>query len=86
MIFTVYVLYSEKHKRKYIGYTSDLIQRFYSHNSLATKAYTNRYRPWVVLHTEHFETIEEALYREKQLKGGQGRAWIINISFHYIKA
>jgi len=75
-MFTVYILYSDKYKKKYIGYTTDLIQRFRSHNLLATKGYTIRYRPWVILHTEIFESLEDALLREKQLKGGQGRQWI----------
>ena len=75
-MFTVYVLYSEIHGKKYIGYTSDLIERFRSHNELGTKGYTMRYRPWKVLHTEVFSTKKEALKREAQLKGGQGRQWI----------
>ena len=75
-MFTVYVLYSEKHKTKYIGYTSNLLERFKSHNSLGTKGFTLKYRPWKVLHTEVFETQNEAIKREKQLKGGQGRKWI----------
>ncbi|MBL7837405.1 MAG: GIY-YIG nuclease family protein [Bacteroidetes bacterium] len=75
-MFTVYVLYSEKYKKNYIGYTSNLIERFKSHNVLGTKGYTIRYRPWKVLHTEVFETQNEAMLREKQLKSGQGREWI----------
>ena len=75
-MFTVYVLYSEKFRKKYIGYTGDLMERFKSHNRLSTESYTSRYRPWKVLHTEVFETKEAAMKREKQLKGGQGRQWI----------
>lgn len=75
-MFTVYILYSEKYKKKYIGYTSNLLERFKSHNEQGTKGYTLRYRPWLVLHTEIFETKIEALRREKELKGGRGRAWI----------
>jgi putative endonuclease len=75
-MFTVYILYSVHFKKKYIGYTSDLIQRYRSHNMLATKGYTIRYRPWIVIHTEYFETKSEAIIREKQLKNGQGRQWV----------
>ncbi|MDI1235089.1 MAG: GIY-YIG nuclease family protein [bacterium] len=75
-MFTVYILYSSVHHQKYIGYTSDLIQRFYSHNKLATKGYTIKYRPWVVILTEVFESKEMALAREKSLKSGKGREWI----------
>ncbi|WP_225871370.1 GIY-YIG nuclease family protein [Pedobacter cryotolerans] len=40
MIFTVYVLYSIKFDKIYVGYTSDLEQRLLSHNVFATKGYT----------------------------------------------
>ncbi|WP_084163759.1 GIY-YIG nuclease family protein [Olivibacter sitiensis] len=33
--FTVYVLYSEKHDKIYIGFTSNLPERLRSHNELA---------------------------------------------------
>lgn len=75
-MFTVYILYSNKYKKKYIGYTSNLIERFRSHNELGTKGFTIKYRPWVVLHTEIFETKSEAITRENELKSGQGRSWI----------
>ncbi|MBV8389836.1 MAG: GIY-YIG nuclease family protein, partial [Mucilaginibacter sp.] len=55
-MFTVYVLYSQKFNKIYIGYTSDLAHRFLSHNQLATKGYTIKFRPWVIAHTEEFET------------------------------
>ncbi|MHA8075018.1 GIY-YIG nuclease family protein, partial [Aquirufa sp. TARAVU-A1A] len=34
------VLYSATFDKIYIGYTSDLISRFHSHNSLAKSGYT----------------------------------------------
>nr|WP_246581604.1 hypothetical protein [Echinicola shivajiensis] len=34
--------------------TSDLINRFHSHNSFAKKGFTFRYRPWIVIHTEKY--------------------------------
>ena len=76
MEFIVYVLYSEKYKKIYIGYTSNLIERYKSHNYLGTKGYTIKYRPWKVIYSEFFSSELEALKREKSLKGGQGRQWI----------
>ena len=70
-------LYSESHNVFYKGITSNLIQRFKSHNELATKGYTLKYRPWKVVHVEFFITKKEALIRERFLKSGAGRAWII---------
>ena len=75
-MFTVYVLFSRKYSKIYIGYTSDLDARFLSHNHLATKGFTVKFRPWEIVHTENFEIKSEALKREKALKGGQGRKFI----------
>ena len=77
--FTVYVLYSPSSGRTYTGFTSNLEQRILSHNSLATKGYTLKFRPWVVIHTELFQSKQEAMAREKQLKTGAGRQFIKNI-------
>ena len=66
MNYTVYCLYSTKYDKIYVGYTSDLISRFHSHNSLATKGYTLRYRPWIVVYTEELESKSAAMKREKE--------------------
>jgi len=44
--FVVYILYSEKFMKTYTGFTSNLIERFKSHNFLETKGYTPKFRPW----------------------------------------
>jgi putative endonuclease len=75
-MFTVYVLYSPTFGKTYTGFTSSLSQRLESHNSLATKGYTLKYRPWILLFSEEFETKTEALKREKELKSGKGRDFI----------
>ena len=75
-MFTVYVLYSEKFDRLYIGFTSNLENRLLSHNYLSKKGFTTKFRPWKLLHSEKFESKKEAMAREKQLKSGQGRQWI----------
>lgn len=75
-MFTVYILYSVSFKKIYIGFTSDITSRLKSHNELATKGYTLRYRPWTIIHTEAFDTKKEAMLREKWLKSGVGRNWI----------
>ncbi|GGA88791.1 hypothetical protein GCM10008015_31670 [Flavobacterium palustre] len=74
--FVVYILYSEKFKKTYVGYTSTLLERFKSHNQLATKGYTIKFRPWKVIHVEFFSSKSEAMKREKHLKTGIGRDFI----------
>jgi len=75
-MFTVYVLYSEIFKKLYIGYTSNIEQRFLSHNQLSKKGYTVKYRPWKIVYTELFEDKKQAIKREKELKSSRGREWI----------
>ncbi len=76
MNFTVYILYSEKYNKIYIGYTSNLIQRFYSHNQLGKDGYTLKFRPWTMIYTEVFQQKADAMKKEKQLKSANGRSWI----------
>ena len=75
-MYTVYILYSFQYQITYVGYTSDLINRFHSHNQLATSGWTVRYRPWIIVYTALFEEKNAAIKREKELKTGKGRDWI----------
>ena len=54
-----------------MGYTSDLENRLLSHNKFAKKGWTIKFRPWKVIYTELFETKEEAIKREKELKSAR---------------
>ena len=75
-MFVTYVLYAEKFHKIYIGYTSDLINRIKSHNLLATKEYTTKFRPWIVVAVFPFECKAQAMKHEKFLKTGKGREYI----------
>ena len=80
--YVVYILASSKTKKLYKGYTSNLIERFKSHNALSEKGWTVRYRPWSVVFVRFFKTKKEAMCFEKYLKTGVGREWIAkNIHF-----
>jgi putative endonuclease len=68
MLYTVYILYSEGCDKIYIGYTSNLIERFKSDNSLGKKGWTIKFRPWTVVYCEYFTSKPQAMRREKQLK------------------
>ena len=74
--FVVYILFSEDYNRTYVGFTSNLIARFKSHNSMGVKGFTIKFRPWKVIHVEFYDSKSEALKREKFLKTGIGRAFI----------
>ncbi len=65
----VYVLGSF-HKGRYIsyvGWTNDVTQRLEKHNA-GTGARSTRGRAWTLLHTEPFQTRNEAMSREWHLK------------------
>ena len=75
-MYKVYILYSITYRKIYIGFTADIENRMLSHNHLANKGWTVKFRPWALVHTENFETKTQALAREKQLKNAKGREWI----------
>ena len=78
MNYTTYVLYSDTSDKHYIGFTSDLNQRFLSHNELG-KGWTAKYRPWRIIYTKEFQVKSEAMAFEKWLKTGAGRDFIKTI-------
>ncbi|MGO3262522.1 MAG: GIY-YIG nuclease family protein [Mesonia sp.] len=70
----VYVLYSFKFDRFYIGMTKDIEQRLSEHNSKRNTS-TKAFVPWKVVHREEYSTQAEARLREKYLKSASGRRW-----------
>jgi putative endonuclease len=79
--YYVYVLYSMAHGRYYIGSSADPQKRLQSHNDHRNKGWTKRYAPWVIIYTEKFDAKYDALLKEKWLKSGIGREFIIKIHF-----
>ena len=51
----------------YVGWTLDIERRLMQHNA-GTGARTTRGRAWALLHSEMFETREDAMSREWHLK------------------
>ena len=66
-MYTVYILYSEKLDKYYIGYSSDVETRLRKHNNVS-KGFTNTGRPWILIYTEDFKDKTSATAREKQIK------------------
>ena len=73
-MFFVYILYSAKFDRFYVGMTSNIEQRLNSHNLAKVKS-TKGFLPWVVVFKESFDLREEARKRELYLKSAAGRRW-----------
>ena len=74
-MFYVYILQSLKDNKLYIGYTSDLKNRFSEHQRGCVSTTKNR-RPLVLIYYEAYRSEKDARVREKFLKTGQGREFI----------
>ena len=75
-MFIVYALYSRVYDKIYIGFTSNMEERFKSHNELSKKGWTVKFRPWEIIYHESHSTKSAAMKREKELKTATGRAFI----------
>ena len=73
MPYQVYFLYSPNFSKTYVGFTSNLEGRLKSHNELAHKGWTHKYRPWDLVFTETYILKTDAMKRELFLKTGRGR-------------
>ncbi len=68
---SIYMMTNEFNTVIYIGVTSDLLSRISEHkNKKYLGSFTSRYKISKLIYYETFHDIEEAIAREKQLKGG----------------
>ena len=74
-MFYLYVLWSEKLSKRYVGYTSDLTKRLQEHNQGGSK-FTKSGIPWKIIYSEEFSSKTDAIKREAFLKSGVGRKWL----------
>jgi putative endonuclease len=54
----------------YTGVTSNLVQRVFQHKNDLTPGFTSRHGCKMLVYYEVCDTMESAISREKQLKGG----------------
>jgi putative endonuclease len=74
-MFYNYILYSEKARKLYIGFTRDLKRRIIEHNQ-GKNFSTKPYKPWKLIYYEACLNEEDAKRREKYLKTTQGQRLI----------
>ena len=67
MSFIVYILYSEKNKKYYVGSCQNLEERLSRHNSGRNKS-THSGFPWQLMYQESFDTRSDAVARELSIK------------------
>jgi putative endonuclease len=80
-MYYVYVLFSLKDYKLYVGYTGDLKRRISEHSAGFSTA-TKERRPLKLIYYEAYLEELEAKRRERYLKGGNGRAQLkIQLSY-----
>ena len=69
--YYVYILTNKNNTVLYTGVTNNLIRRIYEHkNKLDKKSFTARYNADKLVYYETTNSIESAIFREKQIKSG----------------
>ena len=71
-MYYVYILYSKKLKKRYIGRSSNLRERVRQHK-LGQSVYTRQAKDWILIYYEVFLSKRDAAEEEKFLKSGKGR-------------
>jgi putative endonuclease len=80
MSWAVYVLYSRKDEKMYVGCTTDIEKRIRRHSNGHVPATAHR-RPVVLIHFENFSKKADAFQRERFLKslwGAREKKKILN--------
>jgi putative endonuclease len=71
--YYVYILTNKGNNVLYTGVTNDLQRRVYEHREKLVEGFTKKYNVYKLVYFEDTESIEAAIKREKQLKGGSRR-------------
>ena len=71
-MYYVYILFSQKLNKRYIGSTSNLRNRVKEHNFGESK-FSSSGIPWKLIYYEAFLNKKDAVREEKFLKTGKGR-------------
>ena len=76
--FYVYILANKRNGTLYLGVTSDLVKRVWQHKNGWVQGFTKKYGVKKLIYYEIYETAENAITREKQLKKWR-RAWKLEL-------
>jgi len=79
MEFYVYILYSQKIDRYYVGYTGDMLQERIRKHNTNHKGYTGIANDWELLYVESFSSKSDAMRRESQVKKRKSRKYLIQL-------
>jgi len=65
-----YIMASRRNGTLYTGVTSDLVKPLWQHRTSVADGFTKRYGCKLLVWYEMFDTMEQAILREKQIKAG----------------
>jgi len=68
--YYVYILTNKRHTVLYTGVTNDLKRRVFEHREKMIAGFTKKYNIHKLVFFEETQSIEAAIGREKQIKGG----------------
>ena len=68
-MYYVYILTNKNNNVMYIGVTGDLSRRIYKHQNELVEGFTKRYHVHKLVYCEEYSNPNDAISREKQLKG-----------------
>ena len=74
-MYYVYVLFSDRDKKFYTGFTDDLKRRVAEHNAGRVQSTSDR-RPLILVYYEACLNQKDAIHREKYLKTTFGKEYI----------
>ncbi len=77
MHFFVYIIYSSKCDKYYIGQTDGLEKRLYEHNHHKGGKFSSTCLPWQLKYHETYDTRIESIRREKEIKDKKSRKYIL---------
>ncbi|WP_319501242.1 GIY-YIG nuclease family protein [uncultured Draconibacterium sp.] len=66
--YFVYIMTNKNKTVLYIGVTGDLQKRIFEHENGIIPGFSKKYNCHYLVYYEHFQNINEAIDREKQLK------------------
>lgn len=66
--YFVYIVTNKNKTVLYIGVTNDLQRRVYEHENGLMPGFTKKYNCHFLVYYEHFQNIDDAIEREKELK------------------
>ena len=78
MAYYVYILASRIGGTLYIGVTNDLVRRVFEHKSKFVAGFTKKYNVITLVYYEQYDSIENAIQREKRLKKWN-RQWKVRL-------